>query len=65
VIEDAGNGRLVATRTHSVRGIQLKHENMAVQPWLAALAAEITASAKTNEQAYFALKNALDYTIGL
>ena len=61
-IEDPGNGRLQALRVQTVRNIVLKRDEMRVDEWLTALAAEIAQRAKTNEAAFFALKNMLDYT---
>lgn len=60
-IEDPGNGRLAALRIQIVRNIVLKREEMPIDAWLHGLAAEIAARAKTNEAAFFALKNMLDY----
>jgi hypothetical protein len=60
-IEDPGNGRLEAKRIQTVRNIVLKREEMHIDEWLRALAAEIAERAKTNEAAFFALKNMLDY----
>jgi len=60
-IEDPGNGKLVALRIQVVRNIVLKREPMKIDRWLTDLAAEIAARAKTNERAFFALKNLVDY----
>ena len=59
-IEDPGNGRLAAMRVQTVRGIILKREEMHIDAWLAALAADITEHAKTNERAFFALQNMVE-----
>lgn len=60
-IEDPGNGKLAALRVQVVRNIVLKREPMHIDKWLSALSTEIHARAQTNEKAFFALKNMLDY----
>ncbi len=54
-LEDPGRGPLRATRTHIVRGIALKTEEIAVQDWLAELGAALDERARTSAQAREAL----------
>lgn len=54
-LEDPGHGPLRATRTHVVRGIALKTEEIAVQDWLAELGAALDERARTSAQAREAL----------
>jgi hypothetical protein len=46
-------------RSHSVRGITLKTEAMAIEDWIAALAAHLTEHAKSSEKAREALNRLL------
>jgi hypothetical protein len=45
-IEDAGQGRLKAERTHVVRGIALKTEPLGVEEWIERLAAGLAEAAR-------------------
>lgn len=54
-LEDAGHGSLRALRTHVVRGIALKSEEIPVQDWLDEVGAALDERAKTSAAARDAL----------
>lgn len=55
MLEDPGRGPLIATRTHIVRGIALKTEEIPVETWLADLGAALDERARTSQAAREAL----------
>jgi hypothetical protein len=54
-LEDPGRGALKATRTHVVRGIALKTEEVPIQEWLAELGARLDERARASAAARAAL----------
>lgn len=59
VIENPEHRSLLATRTRIVRGIALKTEPVAVENWIAAVGAAVTARAQNNKATLDALKSFL------
>lgn len=61
VLEDPGRGSLQASRTHIVRGIALKTEEIAVEEWIAELSALLEESAQSSAAAREALSRMVDF----
>jgi hypothetical protein len=59
-LEATGRGSLRATRTHIVRGIALKTEELAMPEWIAALGAALEARARNSAAAHEALARLLN-----
>ena len=60
-LEDAGKGPLRASRTHIVRGIALKTEEMPLPEWITEVGAALEAQMKTNAAARDALAQWLSF----
>jgi hypothetical protein len=59
LIEAQSSGALNAARTHTVRGIALKSESLALDEWIDALSAELAALAQRDAREHAALQRLL------
>ena len=59
-LHEHGQGKPLARRAKIVRDVVLKTEEIPVETWLSDIAEKLTARAKENEEAFYALKGFLN-----